>query len=91
MGQDKKQLTKLLAFVKEVYDNPDNKEFAAGIRSLLGSGDSKSTVDSEKIDEIYEFCLEKNAKDQAEGLYDEFPFESIKDSLIEDYVIMECR
>ena len=55
MGQDKKQLTKLLAFVKEVYDNPDNKEFAAGIRSLLGSGDSKSTVDSEKIDEIYEF------------------------------------
>ena len=89
MGQDKKQLTKLLAFVKEGYDNPDNKEFAAGIRSLLGSGDSKSTVDSEKIDEIYEFCLEKNAKDQAEGLYDEFPFESIKDSLIEDYVIME--
>ena len=26
MGQDKKQLTKLLAFVKELYDHPDNGE-----------------------------------------------------------------
>ena len=25
MGQDKKQLTKLLAFVKELYDHPDNR------------------------------------------------------------------
>jgi hypothetical protein len=89
MGQDKKQLTKLLKFVKELYNNPDNKEFVAGIQSMIGSGESNSTVDSEKIEEIYEYCLEKNAKDQAEGLYDEFPFESIKDSLIEDYVIME--
>ena len=89
MGQDKKQLTKLLAFVKEVYDNPDNKEFAAGIQTLIGSRVPKSTVDSEKIEEIYEYCMEKNARVQAEGLYDEFPFESIKDSLIEDYVIME--
>lgn len=89
MGQDKKQLTKLLAFVKELYDHPDNKEFADGIRSIIGSGDSGNTVDSEKMNEIYEYCLEKNAKAQAEGLYDEFPFESIKASLIEDYVIME--
>lgn len=89
MGQDKKQLTKLLAFVKELYDHPDNKEFADGIRSIIGSGDSGNTVDSEKMNEIYEYCLEKNAKVQAEGLYDEFPFEPIKASLIEDYVIME--
>ena len=82
-------MTKLLAFVKEVYDNPDNKEFAAGIQTLIGSRVPKSTVDSEKIEEIYEYCMEKNARVQAEGLYDEFPFESIKDSLIEDYVIME--
>lgn len=27
MGQDKKQRTKLLAFVKDLYDDPDNKEF----------------------------------------------------------------
>ena len=35
MGQDKKQLTKLLAFVKEIYDHPDNKEFAEGIREMV--------------------------------------------------------
>ena len=36
MGQDKnKQLTKLLASVKVLYDNPDNKEFAAGIESIV--------------------------------------------------------
>lgn len=35
MGQDKKQLTKLLAFVKGLYDDPDNKEFAAGIDAIV--------------------------------------------------------
>lgn len=35
MGQDKKQLTKLLAFVKDLYDDPDNKEFAAGIQAIV--------------------------------------------------------
>lgn len=35
MGQDKKQLTKLLAFVKSLYDDPDNKEFAAGIQAIV--------------------------------------------------------
>lgn len=35
MGQDKKQLTKLLAFVKGLYDDSDNKEFAAGINAIV--------------------------------------------------------
>ena len=35
MGQDKKQLNKLLDFVSELYADPDNKEFAAGIRTLV--------------------------------------------------------
>jgi hypothetical protein len=35
MGQDKKQLNKLLDFVSELYKDPDNKEFTAGIRSLV--------------------------------------------------------
>lgn len=37
MGQDKEQLKQLLAFVKSIYLDPDNKEFAAGIQSLVGS------------------------------------------------------
>ena len=35
MGQDKKQLTKLLKFVKDLYDDPDNKEFAAGVDAIV--------------------------------------------------------
>lgn len=36
MGKDKKrQLTQLLAFVKDLYEHPDNKEFAAGIRAIV--------------------------------------------------------
>jgi hypothetical protein len=35
MGQDKKNLTKLLDFVKDLYDHPDNKEFVAGIRAMV--------------------------------------------------------
>ena len=89
MGQDKKQLTKLLKFVKELYNNPDNKEFAAGIQSLIEGASKASPDGAEKIDEIYELCLEKNAKEQALGLYEGFPFPEIVDSLVEDYVIME--
>ena len=29
------QLTKLLAFVKELYDHPDNKKFAAGLNAIV--------------------------------------------------------
>ena len=89
MGQDKKQLTKLLTFVKELCDDPDNKEFAAGIQSIIEGSSKASTYDKDKIEEIYELCLEKNAKEQAVGLYGGFPFPEITDSLVEDYVIME--
>lgn len=89
MGQDKKQLTKLLKFVKELYDDPDNKEFAAGIQSIIEGSSKTPTYDKDKIEEIYELCLEKNAREQAVGLYDGFPFPGIIDSLVEDYVIME--
>lgn len=36
MDKDKQRLlTQLLSFVKEQYDHPDNKEFAAGIRAMV--------------------------------------------------------
>ena len=35
MGQDKKQLRKLLLFVKDLYDHPDNTEFTEGIRQMV--------------------------------------------------------
>ena len=91
MGQDKKQLTKLLNFVKEIYDHPDNKEFAAGIQSIVFNDILKAERSrwSKQISEIYELCLMKNLCDQAEDLYKGFPLTEIAGRLVEYYVEME--
>ena len=91
MGQDKKQLTKLLKFVKELYDDPDNKEFAAGIQSIVLDDIRKEEKSkwSEQISEIYELCLMNNLRDQAEDLYKDFPLTGIADRLVNYYVEME--
>jgi len=39
MGQDKTELVHLLNFVKQIYANPDNKEFIAGIQAMVIDGD----------------------------------------------------
>ena len=88
MGQDKKQLTKLLAFVKELYDHPDNKDFAAGIQAIV-INDLKETNDDNKIAEIYEYCIQQILREQAESLYEGFPLTDIKEELISDYIKME--
>lgn len=93
MGQDKnKQLTKLLAFVKDLYDNPDNKEFAAGIQSMV-LNDIKTLPNrsewTRQINDIYELCLRKNLREQAEDLYKDFPIAQIAGELCNLYVKME--
>lgn len=84
MGQDKKQLTKLLAFVKGLYDDPDNKEFAAGIQAIVlkdfHTGQGRE-IWIKQISEIYELCLKKNLREQAEDLYKSFPMPEIAEEL----------
>lgn len=87
MGQDKKQLTKLLKFVKELCDDPDNKEFAAGIQAIA-MADSIENRDA-RFDEIYEYCIERNARKQADAVYRNFPIKEISAELADDYFLME--
>lgn len=92
MGQDKKQLTKLLAFVKSLYDDPDNKEFAAGIQAIVLNDfqtENKRESWTKQINEIYELCLMKNLREQAEDLYKDFPITSISSDLASLFVQME--
>lgn len=89
MGQDKKQLEQLLQYIEHLYKNPGNKEFAAGIHRLVSDSIQLRSSDSEKINDIYEMCLEHNARVQAIGLYSKFPYPELLDSLVEDFVIME--
>ena len=92
MGQDKKQLSQLLTFIKDLYDNPDNKEFAAGIQAIVLS-DIKTGQPKEEwtaqINEIYELCLRKNLREQAEDLYKDFPITSVAGDLVDLFVKME--
>lgn len=92
MGQDKKQLSKLLKFVKDLYEDPDNKEFAAGIQAIvlhdIQAGQSRETW-TKQISEIYELCLKNNLREQAEDLYKAFPMTEIAGDLASLYIEME--
>lgn len=90
MGQNKKELNLLLDFIKQIYSNPDNSEFAAGIQSMiLNDIKINDHGSNSKIDEIYEYCLNKNLHEQAEDLYKNFPIATLHSNLIENYVKME--
>ena len=107
MGQDKEKLVALSSFVEELYRNPENKEFTESINSLvlsnISSGIQQIASEQEMsrklgaksyvmMKEIYELCLAKVLHEHAVGFYKDFPIESIKDSLIADFVKMEeCR
>ena len=95
MGRDKKELlANLQVFVKSLYSNPDNKEFAAGIQSIvlndMRSEPSRDTW-SKQISEIYELCLKKNLREQAEDLYKDFPIIEIASGLVDYYIKMESH
>jgi hypothetical protein len=93
MGKDKKkQLTRLLAFVKELYEHPDNKEFASGIREMvLGETGTERMSDetSDIIHDIYELCVRRFLSEQAEDMYKSFPLSGISGALSKLYIEME--
>lgn len=88
MGQSTENLHKLLLFIKDLIAEPGNEDFKTSLSHLLISN-TQSSLDNEKIDSIYELCIEKIAREEASAFYKDFPIESIKSQLIEDYVKME--
>ena len=67
-----------------------NTEFGEELRKRLGiaSSDVVNATD-DKIDDIYEYCIEKVVRRQAKEFYADFPLSSISDVLIEDFCRME--
>lgn len=87
MGQDKKQLTKLLAFVKELYEHPDNKEFAAGIRDIVKNDKDHPVLDDtpslKRISSYLSLDYELDDKDFPDySFIDEDP---VRESLLADF------
>ncbi len=76
---------------KIVQLSKQNSEFDTELRKALGIGASANSaiIDDERITQIYEYCIEKIIRKQAEEFYSDFPVKSIVSILIEDFVRME--
>lgn len=76
---------------KIVRLSKQNEEFNAELRKALEIVPSAKSalIDDERIGQIYEYCIEKIIRKQAEEFYKEFPLKTIMPSLIEDFVRME--
>lgn len=60
------------------------------LRKRLNVASANSVLsDDERINDIYEYCIEDIIKKQATEFYADFPLQTIKDRLIGDYIRME--
>ena len=86
MGQNKEQLNKLLSFIDNLSKQEGNEWFLEEIKRRFCK---EITVSESKIDEIYELCIEKILREQADQFYKNFPIKDICSLLIEDFIRME--
>lgn len=67
-----------------------NAEFDIELRKRMNIASANSVLPSDdRINQIYEYCIEKNIRQQATEFYAGFPLASVKETLIEDFVRME--
>lgn len=66
-------------------------EFNEELRKKLGITTSANSaiIDEERLNQIYEYCIEKIARKQGENFYSSFPVPEIISTLVDDYVRME--
>lgn len=92
MGQNKDQLKKLLKFVEELYNNSDNKEFAAGINAMVMADKdfqrslSQLSIGSSQIDRIEKYLsLDFDIDNMSFPDYSFIDDESIRNKLNSDF------
>lgn len=67
-----------------------NTEFDVELRKRLNVASANSAIlDDERIEQIYEYCIEKIIRKQAKEFYADFPIKSIIPILEEDFIRME--
>ncbi len=66
-----------------------NPEFESEMRALFGGKANAILNDDKRLDDIYEYCIQKIIKKQAEDFYKNFILNSLTPLLISDYVRME--
>ena len=66
-------------------------EFNEELRKKLGltSVANSAVIDDNRLDQIYEYCIEKIIRKQAEEFYNDFPIAEIREQLQSDFIKME--
>lgn len=86
MEENKKAaIEKIYLLTKQDAEFNDELRKKLGITSVANS----VIIDDERLNQIFEYCVEKVARKQGEEFYSSFPIPSITSSLIDDYVRME--
>lgn len=83
------KLKSTLQKIKALADQ--NPEFANEMRKMFGNTSPAIVTygSNDPINEIYEYCIEKVIRQQAEEFYKDFPLTNIKTTLIDDFARME--
>lgn len=80
------------AAIEKIYQlTKQDAEFNEELRKKLGitSVANSVIIDDERLSQIYEYCIEKILRKQAEDFYKDFPVVSIIPTLVNDYARME--
>lgn len=78
---DKEKIIEHINKIEQYSRKPGNEWLLDELKNRFGSID--------KIDEVYEYCIERVIKEQAELFYKDFPITTIVPGLTEDFVKME--
>lgn len=81
----------LKATIDKIYLlTKQNTEFDTELRKRLNIVSANSAIkNDERIEHIYEYCIEHVIKEQAKDFYKDFPLEKIRSTLEQDFVRME--
>lgn len=84
--EDKDKIIKVLQVLSEKLKKPENKDLLEGLLNqlapLLSTGE-------QRLDSIYEQCIEKIIREQATAFYNNFPLKEIQPTLVNDFIRME--
>lgn len=82
---------KKAAIEKILLLSKQDKEFNEELRKRLDITPvaNSAIMDDERLNQIYEYCVEKIIQNQAEEFYKDFPIPTLIPTLVKDYVRME--
>ena len=78
--------------IEKIYQlTKQDAEFNDELRKKLGitSSASSALIDDDRLNQIYEYCIEDILRKQADNFYDVFKNASFKENLVSDYIRME--